>query len=332
MKISIFCIFFILSNSWSLEAKKLVVALDSHFIGEKVFAYRILQAAKNLNIQAAIYDFLNPDDTLLVDPDIVVNLTPNFLCKGPYRRYLAVFLPNNNFLDSKGNYLFQYSDYEGYLLTFDPDEYRYLTEFYNPFDGKPYINWYPTCPKINIEPKGHKTIFWITANWGKRLESKSFADFTKLLMASENADVYGRSCLDVKTKGLIPFGDDELYKISSSSGISLIIHSDQHNLFGIPSGRIFEAAAVGNIIICDQNPFVKKFFQDTVLYFQPCDNPVEMASRIFSVYDFIKKNQTIAKAMAERSHQIFIDHFLLENQILKLLEFDSQLEIKEKNF
>ena len=106
---------------------------------------------------------------------------------------------------------------------------------------------------------------------------------------------------------------DKIHEI----GICLVLHSDLHIQNAIPSGRIFEAAAASAIIISDKNPFVDRYFKDSVLYIDQKKSGEEMFSQIDAHVNWIFSNLEKAQKMAKRSYQIFIEQFLLEKQLLR---------------
>lgn len=128
--------------------------------------------------------------------------------------------------------------------------------------------------------------------------------------------------------GILPFDDESFFKTASSHGISLVIHSEKHLQCGIPTGRIFEALACCNIIICDQHPFVKHHFGDTVLYIDTLPSAEEIETQICDHLTWIKNHPRLAKQMASDAHAIFLREFQLEQQFQALINFFEQLPPK----
>ena len=100
--------------------------------------------------------------------------------------------------------------------------------------------------------------------------------------------------------------------------LPLVLHSHEHIKGGVPTSRIFEAAAASAVIICDHHPFVEKEFGDAVLYIDPNQDPEAVFKQIDDHMKWVHANPDEAMALARRSHAIFMERFTLENELLKI--------------
>ena len=156
-------------------------------------------------------------------------------------------------------------NYDAYLCTFTN-----LENIKNQFASKPFVpmSWYPTVQKTayrEIQP--NELVYFITSAHLKTkylevlqlLDQKGYCAYFGYL---GNAFHFLNSY-----EGMIPSDGATLIKVLQEKGIALVIHRAQHKNLGIPSGRIFEAAAASCVIICDRNSFVLEQFGESVLYF-----------------------------------------------------------------
>ena len=112
---------------------------------------------------------------------------------------------------------------------------------------------------------------------------------------------------------------DSVIDTIAQHGIALVLHSKLHIENEEPSLRIFEAAASSAVIISDKNKFVVDNFGDSVFYIDQNDPKEKIAEDIIKYYQWVKEHPEQALQMARRSHQLFLDSFTLEDQLLRLI-------------
>jgi len=101
-------------------------------------------------------------------------------------------------------------------------------------------------------------------------------------------------------------------------GISLLIHSQEHMLEGIPTSRLFEAVANGALAISDQHYFIRKNFGDNVLYFDAFDTTENMYKQIKEHIIWARNNPDLVHEKTKRAHEIFVNNFSMDKQMEKL--------------
>lgn len=111
---------------------------------------------------------------------------------------------------------------------------------------------------------------------------------------------------------------DQIFSLQKKYGISLVVHSLEHMLAGMPTSRVAESAASGAIIISDGNKFVKNTFGDSALYFNSLALEDEIYAQLKKHIEWVRNNPEQAEAKARRAHKIFMDNFAIEKQLLKL--------------
>lgn len=112
--------------------------------------------------------------------------------------------------------------------------------------------------------------------------------------------------------------------------VALALHSSEHLAQGAPTLKVFEAASVGNIIICDKNKFVVDNFQDSVLYIDVDKPAEEIFAQIDEHMKWIRNNPEAAQKLAEKARKIFVTNFALEGQLLSLARMHEACQKNKK--
>ena len=322
-----FLIFFKFMSLVASEPLKVAVCINKLFIGETGFANKILQAGKNLGWQVDILEKEDITSNNCELYDFAIILTPENYSDLNCKKYLCIFLPMDRYFNSLGNLVSPYDNYDGYLLSFDPKEHQIHNKT---FENKSYLIWYPTSYIPDFQSKNFDKLFWINCVWGSRTNEKKYIFMLTELREMDLLHIYGIETKEIKTSGIIPFEGENLLKIAAQYGIHLVLHSETHIKVGSPTGRIFEALAVGNIIICDEHPFVKKNFKDNVLYIDTSKSDYGMFLQVCNHISWIKNNPIKARDKAKKAHEIFRKNFSLENQLKELELFNNKIESEER--
>lgn len=319
---------FVITFCFDTEASPRVgLITSSTYVGDREVAWRIKIGGERLGWEV----FLDEQKGQLLKQqkfDWVICMLPKNSIKTPhYPNYLMVFHPFW-YLDKQGKFDPFYEKYDGYLLTINDRETleNGLKEKNKKFF---HIPFYPTTyntPYRRLEPK-HLVV--MIPVWGDRLKQQRFLTLYKLLSETGLVKFYGvKPHKDIITQGYmgsLPFDGVSVIDTLQQHGIVLVSHSPIHNEASIPSARIFEAAAASAIIICDENPFVKKHFGDSVFYFDTSLSGTSMFEQIQECLHKIYQNPEKALEMAKAAHDIFIEKFTMEEQLLKLLEMHERV-------
>ncbi len=122
-------------------------------------------------------------------------------------------------------------------------------------------------------------------------------------------------------QGEIPFdGGKSIAKQSRRCGVTLVLSSSPHRASAVVSTRIFQACAVGAIVISDRNPFVERHFGNSVLYFDYGASNQETASAILDQVRWIEQNWQAAQEKAARAREVFVTQFALEQEVRALCD------------
>lgn len=192
----------------------------------------------------------------------------------------------------------------------------------------------PTIPSFKSEPLNPKSIFWGGVGWDAFRSSAYYKKFINLIAKNIPMKVYGKlgvySYLPISVyDGDVPGGIENIQAIRKN-GIYLLTHSDAHIQSGVPSLRIFEATAANAVVISDKHPFAIEHFGDNFLYFDQTADAETMYKQVKAHYDWIKANPEKAKAMAARAHQIFLEKFTLEKDLVRIAKMHEYIVRQEK--
>ncbi|MBN9565926.1 MAG: glycosyltransferase family 1 protein [Alphaproteobacteria bacterium] len=310
---------------------KVLVVTCSYMFGERLAAKRFLDSFARLNIPATEVIIPSIETNGLgykwhtnlflklarkwVKPDLVLCITPLFL---PHfedvPQFSLVTGPDTNpplrlFLH---NHLFLASESHDYITNYALQPWQKLT-----------LEIYPSVGKTDFETPQFKSIFYCGANWDPLRNSDNYRWVYQQLDQQGIITFYGPKeawHMYQNYRGLIPMDSNKFHTAMRECGIGLCLHSQLHLDSATPTARIFELAAAGSIIICDDHPFVRKHFKDSVLYINHRLGREEILAQIRAHYNWIITNPEKAHQKAQRAHQIFCEHFTLESMIKRIIE------------
>lgn len=109
----------------------------------------------------------------------------------------------------------------------------------------------------------------------------------------------------------VPFDGVSLVNEISKAGAVLVFSSQSHKEAALMSNRLFESVAAGALVICDENPFAKKFFGDSLLYIDSRSTPESIVEDIQTHLAWAQANPSLALSMIAKSQEIFREKFTL---------------------
>lgn len=183
----------------------------------------------------------------------------------------------------------------------------------------------PLTPKITDQAK----LFYSGINWERISNSKGrHHDLFKALDNENLTRIYGpEKFFDTvpwagfKTyAGSLPFDGLSTIKAINECGVSLVLSSNTHREAEAVTNRLFESCAAGAVLICDNNPFVIREFNDSVLYIEYDEsdhnkNVVQIKTHL----KWIKENPKLALELANRSQAIYVEKFHLDKNLGNLI-------------
>jgi hypothetical protein len=190
------------------------------------------------------------------------------------------------------NYMNHISTYDGYISAYSEKIDNYIKKT---FPKKPFYGHLSTSMStsmfLDIKPLTKYRLFYVGINWHTHSNYKdirSNSDYLISELIKQNlVNVYGLEKYwggYGAYNGEIPFdGVSILHKIQDC-GVCLALSSKPHIEDEICSMRVFEGISAGVPIICDQNPFFKKWFGNNVYHI---DTTTDLKSTVKQIKEYI---------------------------------------------
>ncbi len=324
---------FLYSQDQVCDKRSICIITKEGFRGECEFANRMKIACARLGWEIDVCDLSSFQDSNY-DCDWIFTMVPKKKCSLIHDDYLILFDPIHHFFNRKGGLNKEYKSYLGFLTTYDNID-QIVGDLQHTKKQLYPKRWYPTVQYRPYRKVIPSRLFYIIANWGNRLSDEKYkilqsklalTDYTSLYGISKLKDIYGEAF-----KGEISYDGESLIDLISEHGVCLILHSDTHIKYEIPSGRIFEAVAASAVVISDLNPFVIKNFGDSVLYIDQNLDGSSMFEQIDAHIHWIKNHSKQALIMAKKAHKILENNFLLEDQLLDFNNFRESIKFKNEH-
>jgi hypothetical protein len=192
----------------------------------------------------------------------------------------------------------------------------------------PLFTMYHSLSEPILEPTlGDHKIFYAGINWERLGKKKGrHQELLNLLDTTGSLRIFGPKIfqgVDVwegyqSYSGSIPFDGVSLIKEINRSGIALVLSSDAHKESELMSNRLFESLAGGAVIICDENPFAKRHFGDTLLYIDASAPTADVFAAVQKHVKWINENPEAALKMARDAQKIFRDRFSLDRSLANI--------------
>lgn len=292
---------------------------------------RLKIAARLLDLECLVVDpsarLINPPHTQLTQDDVDFVISLHFEAPKRFDIFSLVTLWN----PVQFYYDWGYRKFTRNLLTHDDflscdsisgDDHVMRLISNGPPRERPLFRFYPTLSGPLLEPTlGDRKIFYVGMNWEKSLKQSGRHDgLLGLLDDGGDLRLYGPKVYggievwkDFKSYvGSIPFDGTSVVRLINQAGISLVLSSRAHAQTEMMSSRIFESSAAGAVIICNENPFARRHFGDSLLYIDTTLPARETYDQVRSHLGWIKAEPAKALALAKRAQAIFRDNFRLD--------------------
>jgi glycosyltransferase involved in cell wall biosynthesis len=214
---------------------------------------------------------------------------------------------------------------DGFLLSGSPD----IDNYFKSITNKPFFTeLYTTLsfPIYGLNIKDDMRCFYVGINWDLITNSKGrYTDLLKLLDNENLVNIYGPKILHninvwSEYKNYIDeikFNGTAVITEIKKCGLCLVLNSNEHCNSGIVSMRIFEALSAGVPIIANKNKFLENTFSDNIFYIDT-NNETEAFYNIKNIITYILDNKDIVYNKLKKCRDIFINKFLLHNQLIDL--------------
>ena len=122
-------------------------------------------------------------------------------------------------------------------------------------------------------------------------------------------------------RGPLPFDGLAPQRSYARHGIGLALLADRWWQEDVISNRIFEIVSVGAVAICPDMPWTRKWFGNSVLYFDPADTSTDIAQQIVRHYEFCCANPKEARDIGEEAREVFQKHFSCDRLLTHLIDY-----------
>lgn len=116
----------------------------------------------------------------------------------------------------------------------------------------------------------------------------------------------------------VPFDGISMIDEISKAGVALVLSSQAHKDSELMSNRLFESVSAGALVICDENPFAKKFFGDSLLYIDSRTPVEQIHADITGHLEWVRAHPDQALAMIAKTQEIFRQQFTLKRNLSDL--------------
>jgi hypothetical protein len=298
---------------------------------------RLKIAARLLDLECLVVDsyarLIRPPHTQLTQDDVDFVLSLHFETPKRYDIFSFVTLWN----PLQFYYEWGYRKFTRHLLTHDDflscdsdsgDDHVMRCISSHPARQRPLFRFYPTLSGPMLEPTlGERKMFYAGMNWEKSSNKPGRHDgLLGLLDDAGDLRIYGPKVyggVEVwqgfkSYVGPIAFDGVSVVRLINEAGISLVLSSRAHCDSEMMSSRIFESTAAGAVIICNENPFARRHFGESLLYVDTTLSPQETYSQVQSHLAWIRTKPGKALELAKQSQSIFAEKFRLDSCLEKI--------------
>ncbi|MFM0161112.1 glycosyltransferase family protein [Paraburkholderia sediminicola] len=205
----------------------------------------------------------------------------------------------------------------------------------------PHFKMYHSLSEPVFEPKLREfKVFYAGINWERVGKGRSrHQELLDLLDKDEVMKIFGPKIFqDVEVwagyksyQREIPFDGVSMISAIAGCGAALVLSSDAHKESELMSNRLFESLAAGALVICDENPFARNNFGDSLLYFNSKDDIGRQHATILEHINWANSNPDDALALAKRAQSIFLDKFALDLSLIDIYKNLSKRKAEVRN-
>ena len=227
------------------------------------------------------------------------------------------------------NHLLTHDDFLSCSSTWADDQIRRCIST-DPMREGPALRLYHSLSEPIYKPTlGDRKLFYTGINWDRLGKGRSrHQELLELLDESGSLRIYGPKIFGgvevwegfKSYVGPVPFDGVSMVREISKAGISLVLSSEAHRQSELMSSRLFESLAAGAVIICDENPFARRHFGDTLLHVDTRLPVDEVYAQVNAHVDWVKSNPSEALELAGKAQEIFRERFTMDRCLQQIYE------------
>lgn len=325
-------------NQNQISLKTIGFSVVHSYMGENFLADRLAITAQKIGIRSYVIRYPRVMNAIIMynAPIILADLFLYIMYKPDYtlsvdvhskhspfgKKFVFLNIPFSWFKQTNNEFI---KDYDAYIdiNRFGSDALLYdnFLKKINNGEKKKIIASAVPVQEYKYHPCTPKKLIIFGGRSGSGRSSKEYDEFFKKLADAGYSYFYGPGYVwedfGIVYKGLLK-NESDLINVINDGCIGLAIHSHDHIKAGIPTTRVMEIAAASANIISDKNPFVEKYFGDSVLYFDHTLSSEEMFRQVDEHVRYLINNPEKARKIAKKSHDIFINNFTTEKFLLEI--------------
>ena len=243
--------------------------------------------------------------------------------------YLIVHEPPSRFLKNEV-YLKNLMTYDGYFTLSDSVR-RFLRDLtFGIGRPDPIGFFYTTAQKSELSvhipeivQQGKLQIVYFGTNWDRRAPQ-----LFEILDSQGILRIHGPTASwpdGLRSyAGPLPFDGIGPQKTYCEFGMGLVLLSADHLREDVITNRIFEISSVGAISICPDIPWIRKWFGDSVFYFDAFGRWEDIATRLIDIHEYCKAHPQDAATMGNKARAIFENNFAEERLLLNAVDYHKE--------
>jgi len=303
-------------NPWTEKAKNQEFA-KNRMAAERL-GHEFIQCTDSADVEACAPDFV-----------LVASLTQPKLNDFPH--YGIIHAPLDRYFATR-SYFHNLLSYDGYLAIADTLNKLLRDVMFGLGRSRPVGFFYNTSNRYDISTNLRGLIdrrALIITYFGTNLDNRH-AFFFKNLSEFEGVQLCGPAKAWARINqrsygGAVPWDGSSLQERYAANGIGLCMLSDDHFRSDVVSNRIFEITAVGAIAFCCDTPWIRKYFGDSVYYFDRDLDGEGLASAVVKLRDSVYNDPEAAVEKAARARAIFEANFTSERLLGNVVRYHREL-------
>lgn len=283
-------------------------------------AFMSMQEA-GLRIGVELFDCANEDQIEACRPDFVIAVATSVPKITDFPTYVTVHEPKSYLFDMQGRIRNLFS-FDGYLTISDSLD-RFIRDFTAAVGRTEEPGFFFLTPQVSTlqcawaDPDRAETlkVVYFGTNWNRRIPLLFRALDPMQVMRIHGPEASWRREDLASYRGPVAFDGIGPQRAYAESGIGLALMNERWQREDIVSNRIFEISSVGAVSICPDMPWIRRWFGDSVLYFDQARPMWEIADQIREHHEFCRRNPAQAAEMGLAARRIFETHFSAERML-----------------
>jgi hypothetical protein len=303
-------------NPWTEKAENQEFAKNR--IAAERLGHEFIQCTNSADVEACAPDFV-----------LAASLTQPKLNDFPH--YGIIHAPLDRYFTTRP-YFHNLLSYDGYLAIADTLNKLIRDVTFGTGRPRPVGFFYNTSNRCDISPdlrglidRRALIITYFGTNWDNR-----HAFFFKNLSDSQGVQLCGpaKAWAQINQRsygGSVPWDGTSVQERYAANGIGLCMLSDDHLRSDVVSNRVFEITAIGAIAFCCDTPWIRKYFGDSVYYFDQNLDGEALASAVLKLRDSVYSDPESAVEKAARARAIFEANFTSERLLGNVVRYHQEL-------